>query len=205
MCTFLGAANQLTVADVDAALIGDSALVYLEGYLFDPAPGRAAFEAAAAAAHAAGRRVAITLSDAFVVHRWRAELMDFIATSADVVLANEAELAALFETEDFAAACDRLAPMVEIAAVTRGPDGSMIIAGDRRVEVAAFPVDKVVDTTGAGDQYAAGFLLGLARGLELEDAGRLGSLAAAEVIAHWGPRPMTSLEALARTQGLRLG
>ncbi len=204
MCTFLGAANQLTVADVDAALIGDSALVYLEGYLFDPAPGRAAFEAAAAAAHEAGRRVAITLSDAFVVHRWRAELMDFIATSADVVLANEAELAALFETEDFAAACDRLAPMVEIAAVTRGPDGSVILAGDRRVEVAAFPVDKVVDTTGAGDQYAAGFLLGLARGLELEEAGRLGSLAASEVIAHWGPRPMVSLEALAADAGLRL-
>ena len=198
MCTFLGAANQLTVADVDAGLIGDSAVVYLEGYLFDPAPGRAAFEAAAKAAHDAGRKVAITLSDAFVVHRWRADLLDFISASADVVLANEAELAALFETEDFDAAADRLAAMVEIAAVTRGPDGSVIVSGDQRVRVAAVPVDKV------GDQYAAGFLLGLARGLSLEDAGKLGSLAAAEVIAHWGPRPMVSLEALAKDAGLRL-
>ncbi|MBL0968607.1 MAG: adenosine kinase [Brevundimonas sp.] len=205
MCTFLGAANQLTVEDIDADLIGASAIVYLEGYLFDPAPARAAFEAAAAAAHAAGRKVAITLSDSFVVHRWRAELLEFIAASADIVLANEAELAALFETEDFDAAADRLAAMVEVAAVTRGADGSVVIAGEQRVKVAAFPVDKVVDTTGAGDQYAAGLLLGLARGLSLEDAGKLGSLAASEVIAHWGPRPMTTLETLAKGKGLVLG
>jgi len=204
MCTFLGAANQLTVADVDAALIGDSAIVYLDGDLFDPAPGRAAFEAAAKAAHDAGRKVAITLSDAFVVHRWRAELLDFIATSAEVVLANESELAALFETDDFDAAADRLAAMVEIAAVTRGPDGSVIISGADRVKVSAVADVKVVDTTGAGDQYAAGFLLGLARGLPLDDAGKLGSLAAAEVIAHWGPRPMVSLQKLAKDAGLRL-
>ncbi|WP_372708218.1 adenosine kinase [Brevundimonas sp.] len=204
MCTFLGAANQLSADDVDAALIGSSAIVYLEGYLFDPAPARAAFEAAAAAAHAAGRKVAITLSDAFVVHRWRAELLAFIEASADIVLANETELAALFETDDFDAASARLAAMVEIAAVTRGAAGSVVLSGDERVSVAAFPVDKVVDTTGAGDQYAAGFLLGLARGLSLEDAGKLGSLAASEVIAHWGPRPMTSLEALAKQNGLKL-
>lgn len=205
MCTFLGAANQLTVADVDEALIGDSAIVYLEGYLFDPAPARAAFEKAAAAAHAAGRKVAITLSDSFVVGRWRAELLDFITASADIVLANDAELTALFETEDFDAACDRLAAIVDAAAVTRGPDGSVIVRGAERVAVPAYPVDKVVDTTGAGDQYAAGFLLGLARGLPLEAAGRLGSLAASEVIAHWGPRPMTPLMALAEETGLSLG
>ncbi len=205
MCTFLGAANQLTVADIDANRIGASAIVYLEGYLFDPAPARAAFEAAAAAAHAAGRKVAITLSDSFVVHRWRTELLAFIEASADIVLANEAELAALFETEDFDAAAARLASMVEVAAVTRGAEGSVVIAGDLRVSVAAFPVDKVVDTTGAGDQYAAGLLLGLARGLSLEDAGKLGSLAASEVIAHWGPRPMVKLDALARKAGLTLG
>jgi sugar/nucleoside kinase (ribokinase family) len=204
MCTFLGAANQLGVADIDAALIGDSAIVYLEGYLFDPAPARAAFEAAAAAAHAAGRKVAITLSDTFVVARWRAELLAFIETSADIVLANEGELAALFETEDFEAACGRLAAMVEVAAVTRGEHGSVIVRGDERVAVAAYPVDKVVDTTGAGDQYAAGFLLGLARGLPLADAGKLGSLASAEVIAHWGPRPMVKLDALAKENGLML-
>jgi len=204
MCTFLGAANQLTVEDIDADLIGASAIVYLEGYLFDPAPARAAFEAAAAAAHKAGRKVAITLSDSFVVHRWRAELLAFIEASADIILANEAELAALFETEDFDAAAARLSSMVDVAAVTRGADGSVILSGDQRVTVPAFPVDKVVDTTGAGDQYAAGVLLGLARGLSLEDAGKLGSLAASEVIAHWGPRPMTKLETLAEEAGLVL-
>ena len=204
MCTFLGAASRLGVDDIDPGLIGASAIVYLEGYLFDPAPARAAFEAAAAAAHAAGRRVAITLSDTFVVARWRTELLAFIAGSADIVLANEGELQALFETEDFDAACDRLAAMVEIAAVTRGSAGSVVLKGAERVAVAAFPVDRVVDTTGAGDQYAAGLLLGVARGLTLAAAGRLGSLAASEVIAHWGPRPMVSLAKLARDSGLAL-
>ncbi|MDP1778620.1 MAG: adenosine kinase [Brevundimonas sp.] len=204
MCTFLGAANQLAVADIDADLIGASAIVYLEGYLFDPAPARAAFEAAAAAAHAAGRKVAITLSDTFVVARWRAELLAFIESSADIVLANEGELAALFETDDFDTAAAQLAAAVDVAAITRGEAGSVVVRGDERVEIAVVPVHKVVDTTGAGDQYAAGFLLGLARGLSLEDAGKLGSLAAAEVIAHWGPRPMTSLEVLAREAGLTL-
>ena len=206
MCTFLGAANQLTVADIDAGVIGASEIVYLEGYLFDPAPARAAFEAAAAAAHAAGRKVAITLSDAFVVHRWRAELLQFIEASADIVLANEAELHALFETEDFDHAAAHLGRIVDIAAVTRGAAGSVVFGKDgaERGEVGACPVDKVVDTTGAGAQYAAGFLLGLARGLSLEDAGKLGSLAAAEVIAHWGPRPMVSLERLANDAGLAL-
>lgn len=202
MCTFLGAANQLTTADIDPAVVGASAIVYLEGYLFDPAPARAAFEAAAAAAHAAGRKVAITLSDTFVVARWRAELLAFIEASADIVLANEAELAALFETEDFDAAAARLASMVEVAAITRGAEGSVVVSGDQRVAVPAFRVDNVIDTTGAGDQYAAGLLLGLARGLSLEDSAKLGSLAASEVIAHWGPRPMTSLEALADAHNL---
>uniref|UniRef100_UPI0035AF0905 PfkB family carbohydrate kinase n=1 Tax=Brevundimonas sp. TaxID=1871086 RepID=UPI0035AF0905 len=141
-----------------------------------------------------------------VVHRWRTELLQFIEASADIVLANEAELHALFETEDFDHAAAHLGRIVEVAAVTRGPKGSVVFGngGGERVEVAACPVDKVVDTTGAGDQYAAGFLLGLARGLSLEDAGKLGSLAAAEVIAHWGPRPMTSLETLAKDAGLTL-
>jgi sugar/nucleoside kinase (ribokinase family) len=204
MCTFLGAANLLTAEDIDPTVIGDSAIVYLEGYLFDPAPARAAFVRAAEAAHAAGRKVAITLSDSFVVDRWRAELLAFIETSADIVLANEAELTALFETEEFEAAATRLAAMVEIAAVTRSEAGSVVLCGDQRVVVAAAPVEHVIDTTGAGDQYAAGFLLGLARGLSLEDAGKLGSLAAAEVIAHWGPRPLVSLKALAEQAGLAL-
>ena len=204
MATFLGAANQLYADDIDEALIGASEIVYLEGYLFDPAPARAAFERAAAAAHKAGRKVAITLSDTFVVARWRAELLAFIEASADIVLANEGELGALFETEDFDAAAARLASMVEVAAITRGAQGSVIISGDERVAVPAYPVAKVVDTTGAGDQYAAGFLLGLARGLTLEQSGKLGSLAASEVIAHWGPRPMVSLADLAKSHDLTL-
>ena len=204
MCTFLGAANQLGPQDVDADLIAASAIVYLEGYLFDPAPARAAFERAAEIAHGAGRKVAITLSDSFVVHRWRHELLAFIEASADIVLANDAELLALFETEDFDAAAARLGSMVEVAAITRGAVGSVILSGDETATIAAFPVDKVVDTTGAGDQYAAGVLLGLARGLSMQDAGKLGSLAASEVIAHWGPRPMVSLETLARDAGLTL-
>ena len=204
MATFLGAANQLFADDIDQAVIADSAIVYLEGYLFDPAPARAAFERAAAFAHQAGRKVAITLSDTFVVARWRAELLDFIEQSADIVLANEAELGALFQTDDFDAAADKLAAIVEIAAVTRGEHGSVVIRGEERVAVAACPVDKVVDTTGAGDQYAAGFLLGLSRGLPLADAAALGSLAASEVIAHWGPRPMVKLSDLAATNGLKL-
>ncbi len=204
MCTFLGAANQLTADDIDAAVVEASAIVYLEGYLFDPAPARQAFERAAAVAHAAGRKVAITLSDTFVVARWRAELLAFIQASTDIVLANEGELQALFETDDFDTACDRLSAMVELAAITRGAEGSVILRGDERVTVPAYPVDKVVDTTGAGDQYAAGFLLGVARGAALETAGRLGSLAASEVIAHWGPRPMTSLKDLAASNGLSI-
>jgi len=202
MCTYLGAANQLTPDDIDEALIADSAIVYLEGYLFDPPPARAAFERAAEIAHQAGRKVAITLSDTFVVARWRAELLPFIAASADIVLANEGELAALFETDAFDEAADRLARLVDVAGITRGAAGSVVVRGETRTAVPAFSVDKVVDTTGAGDQYAAGFLLGLARGLSDEEAGRLGSLAAAEVIAHWGPRPMTSLKALAEAEGL---
>ncbi len=202
MSTFLGAANQLTPDDIDAELVRNSEILYLEGYLFDPADARAAFVRAAEVAHAAGRRVAVTLSDTFVVDRWRTELLPFIESSVDIVLANEAELLSLFEETDFEAALARLRAVVEVAAVTRSEKGSVIVRGDERVGVAAFPVDKVVDTTGAGDQYAAGFLLGLARGLPLETCGKLGSLAAAEVIAHWGPRPLVSLKGLAEAEGL---
>lgn len=202
MSTFLGAANQLTPDDIDADLVGASEILYLEGYLFDPADARAAFVRAAEAAHAAGRRVAVTLSDTFVVDRWRDELRAFIETSCDIVLANEGELLSLFQETDFETALASLRGIVDTAAVTRSERGSVVVQGDQRVEVAAFPVNKVVDTTGAGDQYAAGFLLGLARGWPLETCGKLGSLAAAEVIAHWGPRPQVSLKGLAEAEGL---
>ena len=203
MCTFLGAANQLTPGDVDAALIGDAAVTFLEGYLFDPAEARRAFNKAAEAAHRAGRLVAITLSDAFVVERWRDDLLAFLPR-LDIVLANEAEIAALYRTEDFDAALGQLASAVKIAAATRGEAGSVIAAGSDRHTIAAEPVAQLVDTTGAGDQYAAGVLLGVARGMPLADCGRLGSIAAAEVIDHVGPRPRRPLRALASAAGLRL-
>lgn len=202
MCTFLGAANELTAADINPALIEDAAVVYLEGYLFDLEEARAAFAKAAGLAHANSRTIAFTLSDSFVVERHRGALLGFIENQVDLVFANEAELLALYQTADFEAATAALSKTCKLAAVTRGADGSVIVAGDRRVPIQAAPVQKVVDTTGAGDQYAAGFLFGLAQGRSLEVCGQLGSLAAAEVIAHYGPRPQESLKALAAANGL---
>ena len=146
--------------------------------------------------------MALTLSDAFVVERHRDALLGFIETDIDIVFANEAEVAALFQTREFDAAVTALAAKVKTAAVTRGAEGSVIVVGGHATHVAAEPVAKVVDTTGAGDQYAAGVLYGLARSLDAQACGRLGALAAAEVIAHYGPRPQTPLKALAQAAGL---
>jgi sugar/nucleoside kinase (ribokinase family) len=201
MCTFLGASTELSPADVEAPVIEGARIVYLEGYLFDPPEARRAFEKAAALARGAGRMIAITLSDSFVVERHRTELLAFIERDVDIVFANEAEITALFET-GFDAAVEAIRGLTKIAAVTRSEQGSVVVAGDRTHAVAAFPVEKVVDTTGAGDQYAAGFLFGLSQGRPLDECGRLGSLAAAEVISHYGPRPLVSLKALAAAQGL---
>jgi sugar/nucleoside kinase (ribokinase family) len=201
MATFLGAASRLGPDDVDEALLGQAHAVYLEGYLFDPPPARDAFIKAAAAAHAAGRKAAMTLSDVFVVERWRRELVEFLGR-IDIVFANENELKALYETDDFASACDRLADAVEICAITRSEHGSVVRRGAETHHVPAFPIDQVLDTTGAGDQYAAGFLFGLARGKPLDQCGALGALAAWEVIGHIGPRPQRSLQALAAKEGL---
>jgi sugar/nucleoside kinase (ribokinase family) len=202
MSTHLGVAGLLTKDDVDEALIRDSALTYLEGYLFDPPPARQAFELAADVARNAGRKVAITLSDVFVVERWRNDLLDFLSAKAHLVFANENELMALFQTDDFEEAADRVRTLVPMAAVTRGALGSVVYEGGNEWAVPAYPVDKAVDTTGAGDQYAAGFLYGLSQGKPLDDCARLGALAAAEVIAHYGPRPLISLRALAAEKGL---
>jgi sugar/nucleoside kinase (ribokinase family) len=202
MCTFLGASTELTAADVPAGLIEQAAIVYLEGYLFDPSEARRAFAKAAAIAHASSRMIAITLSDAFVVERHRGELLGFIEGQADLVFANEAEVKALFETDDFELAAARLGAMTQVCAITRGEQGSLVLAGDRSHRIAADQVTEVVDTTGAGDQYAAGFMFGLARGLPLDICGRLGSMAAAEVIGHYGPRPQANLKELAAARGL---
>ena len=201
MATYLGAANQLGPTDVDEAQIGTAFAVYLEGYLFDPPPAREAFAKAAFAAHDAGRKVAMTLSDVFVVERWRDELLGFL-DHIDIVFANENELKALYQTDDFDVALEQLAARVETLAVTRGEHGSIVLRGEERHAIPAFPIDKVIDTTGAGDQYAAGFLFGLAREKPLDACGALGALCAWEVIGHYGPRPQVSLEKLAKERGL---
>ncbi|HUO22818.1 MAG TPA: adenosine kinase [Caulobacteraceae bacterium] len=202
MCTFLGASVHLTPDDVDPALIEGARITYLEGYLFDPPDARRAFAKAAGLARASSRLIALSLSDAFVVDRHRAGLLGFVESEVDVLLANEAEIKSLFETDDFDAAVRALRGRVGLAAVTRGADGSVVVAGDEIHAAPAMPVEKVVDTTGAGDQYAAGFLLGLATGRPLPLCARLGSVAAAEVISHYGPRPQTSLKDLALKAGL---
>jgi sugar/nucleoside kinase (ribokinase family) len=202
MSTYLGACVELSSADVDPEIIEAAQVSYLEGYLFDPPEARRAFAKAAALAHGAGRKIAITLSDSFVVERHRAGLLGFIQTQCDIVFANAAEVCALFETDDFDAATKALTGMVEIAAVTRSEKGSVVASGGQLHEISAYPVEKIVDTTGAGDQYAAGFLYGLTQGLALPVCGQLGSLAAAEVIDHYGPRPQVSLRELAAQNGL---
>jgi sugar/nucleoside kinase (ribokinase family) len=201
MCTYLGASVMFTDDDVDQAVIEASKIVYLEGYLFDAETARRAFAKAAAFAHGAGRMIALTLSDSFVVERHRGALRGFIEGQVDLLFANESELTSLFETADFDAAVEALRPHVKLAAVTRSEKGSVILSQGERLSVAAEPVQKVVDTTGAGDQYAAGFMFGLARGRPLQQCGKLASLAAAEVISHYGPRPQVSLKELAEAKG----
>ncbi len=201
MCTFLGASVEFADADVEDAVVQGAKIVYLEGYLFDAEAARRAFAKAAGLAHGAGRMIALTLSDAFMVERHRAALLGFAETQVDLLFANEAEVCSLFQTDDFDAAVEQLRSKVKLAAITRGAAGSVILSQGERLSVAAHPVEKVVDTTGAGDQYAAGFMFGLARGRPLQQCGRLASLAAAEVISHYGPRPQVSLKDLAAAKG----
>ncbi len=202
MCTYLGVASDLTPADVDADLLTRAAVTYLEGYLFDQPAAKAAFRAAAETAHRAGRQVALTLSDPFCVNRHRAEFAELVEHGVDLLFANEEEILSLYETDAFDDAVARVRAHTEIAALTRSARGSVIVTGEGVQEVPSVPVEQLVDTTGAGDQYAAGFLYGLTHGRDLVTCGRLGSLAASEVIAHLGPRPATSLAQLAARNGL---
>jgi sugar/nucleoside kinase (ribokinase family) len=192
MNTFLGAAVHFAESDADTEEVGRAGILYLEGYLFDPPAAQAAFRAAARAAHAAGRRVALTLSDPFCVHRHRDAFREFVRTEADILFANEAEILALYETEDFSKAERQASAEVTLAALTRSERGSVLLSEGARHEIAAAPAT-VVDTTGAGDAYAAGVLAALARGLPLPECGRWGSVAAAEVISHFGARPQADL------------
>ena len=201
MCTFLGASVEFSDADVDKDTVEAAKIVYLEGYLFDAEAARRAFAKAAALAHGSGRMIALTLSDGFVVERHRAGLMGFIENQVDLLFANETEITSLFQTDSSDEAVEALRPRVKLAAVTRSAAGSVILSEGERLTVKAEAVEKVVDTTGAGDQYAAGFMFGLSRGRPLQQCGQLASLAAAEVISHYGPRPQVSLKDLAASRG----
>lgn len=201
MNTFLGACVTLGEDDVDERLVAASSVVYLEGYLFDPPAAQAAFYKAARAAHAAGRQVALSLSDAFCVDRHRTAFRELVADYVDILFANETEITSLYEENTFEAAAEAARRDVALAALTRSEAGSLILRGTETVEVAAEPT-KVLDTTGAGDAYAAGFLAGWTAGKPLVTCGRLGSIAAAEVISHYGARPEADLKKLAAAAGL---
>jgi sugar/nucleoside kinase (ribokinase family) len=197
MCTFLGAGAELDESYIDEALVASSAVTFLEGYVWDPPAAKEAVRRAAAIAHRADRRVALTLSDPFCVERHREEFLELIERDVDILFANEREITMLYEVDTFDEALHRVRGHCAIAALTRGPHGSVIVAGEEIHVIDASPVE-VVDTTGAGDLYAAGFLYGLTHGYELSTCGRLASLGAAEVISHLGPRPVEVLAELAR-------
>jgi len=199
LTTYLGASSQLGPDDIDRNLVERARILYLEGYLFDPPGAQRAFHVAAGIAHAAGRTVALTLSDPFCVDRHRAAFRELVERHVDLLFANEAEIRALYEAPDFDAALQQVRRHCAVAALTRSEHGSVIVADNEVHVIAAHPVKTVVDTTGAGDLYAAGFMVGLSRGLDLATCGRLGSLAAAEVISHVGARPQTPLAGLAGT------
>jgi sugar/nucleoside kinase (ribokinase family) len=202
MNTFLGAAQNLHPEDVDESLVAAAAITYLEGYLWDPPHAKAAFRKAATAAHAASRSVALTLSDSFCVDRYRAEFRELIRSrTIDLVFANESELKSLYETADFDSAVSALRDDAAAAFVTRSEKGCIVVTREQTRAVPAVPVARVVDTTGAGDLFAAGALFGLARGWDAVEAARLGALAAAEVIGHFGARPERSLAELATENG----
>jgi adenosine kinase len=205
MNTFLGAAQDLHPNDIDPDAVAAAQVLYLEGYLWDPPHAKEAFVKAAKIAHGAERDVALTLSDAFCVDRYRAEFLDLIRSgTVDLVFANERELHSLYQTADFETALNALRNDARLAVVTRSEKGCLVVTREETDAIPASPVERVVDATGAGDLFAAGFLVGLARGADYRTAARLGALSAAEVVQHLGARPETSLEALARDNGFEL-
>ena len=203
MNTYLGASSHLSPDDVDEELVRSARFVYLEGYMWDRPAAKEAFRKAGRIARANGARVALTLSDAFCVDRFRGEFIDLMRSGiVDTVFANTDEACSLYETPHLSEALDALAKEGVLAVVTRSAKGSIVVEGDATTEAPAFPIEKLVDTTGAGDMFAAGFLAGLARGKSHFDCARLGALAAAEIIQHLGARPAVNLGELARQNGL---
>lgn len=202
MNTFLGISTDLDHGQIDGDLVRNSAIVYLEGYLFDRTDAKAAFRHALKEAKDAGRKVALTLSDGFCVDRHRIEFLDLIRSGVDVLFANEKEITSLYETANFDEAADRVRKDTKLAVLTRSAKGSVILAEGAATTIAAEPVTEVVDTTGAGDLYAAGFLFGYSNNMPFETCGRLASLAAAEIISHIGARPQIPLDRLAREKGI---
>jgi sugar/nucleoside kinase (ribokinase family) len=205
MNTYLGACHSLGPDDIDTAVVGKAAITYLEGYLWDPPEAKKAFVKAAKVAHAAGRKVSISLSDAFCVDRFRAEFLDLIRSrTVDILLANDSEVRSLYETADTDTALAALRRDCALAAVTIGAGGALVVTPEATIKVPATAVSAVVDLTGAGDLFAAGFLFGVARNMTLADAGRLGTLAASEVIGHIGPRPAAPLRDVALGVGFSI-
>jgi sugar/nucleoside kinase (ribokinase family) len=203
--TYLGAAQDLHPEDIDAYDIASAEIVYLEGYLWDPPHAKEAFLKAAKIAHDSERRVALTLSDAFCVDRYRAEFLELIRNgTVDLLFANERELHSLYETADLDTALNELRDDARLAVVTRSDKGALVVTREQTEAIPASKVDRVVDATGAGDLFAAGFLVGMARGADLRNCARLGALAAAEVIGHLGARPEISLKSLARDNGFAI-
>lgn len=203
MNTYLGACVEFGPEDVDAAVVAAAKVTYFEGYLWDPPRAKEAILRTAEIAHAAGREVSMTLSDSFCVGRYRDEFLDLMRSgTVDIVFANRDEALSLYETDDFELALSRIAADCKLAAVTVSEEGAVILRGKERVDVPAIVIDRLVDTTGAGDLFAAGFLFGYTQGRSLEDCGRLGCLAAGIVIQQIGPRPMGSLKEKAEAAGL---
>lgn len=203
MNTYLGACVELGPDDVDKDVVAASQVTYFEGYLWDPPRAKDAIRLAAQIAHDHGRQVALTLSDPFCVDRYRDEFLDLMRSgTVDIIFANDAELKSLYQTSDLASAVAAVKEDVAMAAVTLGEKGSMVVTREQTLEVDAHPIDKLEDTTGAGDLYAAGFLYGLTSGKDLRTCARIGGLAAAEVIQHIGPRPQVSLKDLMAQSGM---
>jgi sugar/nucleoside kinase (ribokinase family) len=196
MVTYLGAASDFTPEDISVPAIQAAKVLYLEGYLFDRDAAKAAFIAAAEAAHAAGREVSLSLSDGFCVDRHRDAFLDLVRNHVDILFANEQEICSLYQTDSFESAVKSAKQDCKIACLTRSEKGSVILSADEMHVVPAESVNQVVDTTGAGDQFAAGFLYGYTQGYDLAKAARIGGILAAEVISHYGARPEADVKAL---------